>query len=50
MLVPLLYVKFKAGHIVAAECVFDKLYLQFWVMKVCSIVNARLTVALCLSI
>ena len=50
MLASLLYVKFKAGHIVAAKCVFEKLYLQFWVMKVCSTVNAGVMVALCLSI
>lgn len=47
MLAPLLYVKFKAGHIVSAKCVFEKLYLQFWVMKVCCIVNARVAIALC---
>lgn len=50
MLAPLLYVKFKAGHIVSAKCVFEKLYLQFWVMKVCCIVNARVAIALCLGI
>lgn len=33
MLAPLLHVKFKAGHIVSAKCVSEKLYLQFWVMK-----------------
>lgn len=44
MLAPLLRVKFKAGHIVAAKCVFEILYLQFWVI-------ARVTVAsLCASV
>lgn len=50
MSAPLFYVRFKAGHIVAPKCVFEKLYLKFWVMKACNIVNARVTVALCLSI
>ena len=50
MLASLLYVRFKAGHIVAAKCVFEKLYLQFWVMRVCSILNAQVMVTLCLSI
>lgn len=45
MLVPLLHVKFKAGHVVAAKYVFDKFYLQSWVMKVCNIVNAQVTIA-----
>lgn len=50
MSAPLLYVKFKAGHIAAAKCVFEILYLKFWVMTACNIVNARVTVALCLGI
>lgn len=40
MLASLLYVKFKAGHIVAAKCVFEKFGLQFWVMKVHSILKS----------
>lgn len=43
MSAPPFYVKFKAGHIVAAKCVFERLYLKFWVMKACNIVNARVT-------
>lgn len=44
MLASLLYVKFKTGHIVAAKCVFEKFRSQFWVMKVRSILNARVMV------